>query len=219
MPPIFPPRSNTFARASILAVLVILAVVVGVLVWWTHSGAFTGVGVSVPQPVAFPHSLHVGVVGLDCRFCHDSVDKASFADIPPTETCMGCHSQVKTDSPLLGPVRDSWKTGEPIQWNRVNNLPDFVFFDHHIHVNKGVGCESCHGRVDTMGTVVKQKAFYMSWCLDCHRNPEKFIRPRENVTTMGYTPAEDQIAQGTRLVKEYNIRPSSQLTNCSTCHR
>ena len=219
MPPIFPPRSNLFARVSILAVLVLLAVIVGLLVWYTHSSAVTKVGVTIPQPVAFPHSLHVSVVGLDCRYCHDSVDKSSFADIPPTQTCMSCHSQIRTDSALLAPVRQSWETGEPIQWNRVHDVPDFVYFDHHIHVNKGVGCETCHGRVDQMGVAVKAETMYMSWCLECHEQPEKYLRPVENVYDMGYQPAEDQAIVGARLVEEYDIRPSEQLMNCSICHR
>lgn len=219
MPPIFPPRSNTIARLSILAALLLLAVITAVLVWWVHSSTFNKVGVAVSQPVPFPHSFHVGVVGLNCRYCHASVDKSGFADLPPTETCMSCHSIVKTDSPLLAPIRDSYKTGQPVQWNRVNNVADYVFFNHEIHVNKGVGCETCHGRVDQMSTDVKANTFYMAWCLDCHRNPANYLRPKENVYDMGYKPAEDQKTLGARLVKEYNVMPPSQLMNCSICHR
>src|SRR5512140_1306157 len=142
MPPIFPPRSNTFARASIVVGLLVLALLVGLLVWWLHSPTFNLVGVTVPQPVPFPHSFHISVVGLDCRYCHDSVEKSSFAGMPPTETCMSCHSQVALTNAKLQPVRDSWATGQPIQWNLVNKVPDFVYFDHHIHIAKGVGCES-----------------------------------------------------------------------------
>ena len=126
---------------------------------------------------------------------------------------------VKTDSEKLKPVRDSWETGVPITWNRVNNVPDFVYFQHDIHVNKGVGCETCHGRMDQVGTAVKAEAMYMAWCIDCHREPEKFIRPVDQVYTMGYKPAEDQKTLGAKLVKEYNILPVFQLMNCSTCHR
>lgn len=219
MPPIFPPRSNMFARASILGVLVLTAVVTGLLVLWTHSSAFNKVGVTIPQPVPFPHSLHVTVVGLNCRYCHDSVDKSSFADLPPTQTCMSCHSQVKTESPLLAPVRESWSSGKPIEWNRVNDLPDYVFFNHQIHVKKGVGCETCHGRMDTVATAVKAETFYMAWCLDCHREPEKYLRPVDKVYDMGYKPAEDQKTLGKRLVAEYGVMPPSQLMNCSICHR
>ena len=219
MPPIFPPRSNTFARASILVMMILLAAITAIVVWWLHSSTFNQVGVAVGQPVAFPHSFHVGVVQLNCRYCHAGADKSSFADLPPTETCMSCHSQVALNSPLLIPVRESWKSGKPMEWNRVNNVPDYVYFNHQIHVNKGVGCESCHGRVDQMGTDVKANTFYMAWCIDCHRNPEKFVRPLDQVYTMGYNPAEDQAALGPKLVKEYNILPAQQLMNCSICHR
>ena len=219
MQPVFPPRSNLIARLSLLIVPLVLAIVVGAAVWYTHSPAFNKVGVEVPQPVPFQHSWHIGVVKLDCRYCHYTVDKSSFASIPPTETCMSCHSMVKTDSEKLKVVRDSWETGVPITWNRVNNVPDFVYFQHDIHVNKGVGCETCHGRMDQVGTAVKSEAMYMAWCIDCHREPEKFIRPVDQVYTMGYTPKEDQKALGARLVKEYNLLPVTQLMNCSTCHR
>jgi hypothetical protein len=219
MPPIFPPRSNTFARVSILAGLILLAVITAAVIWYLHSPTFNKVGQTIGQPVPFPHSFHVQVVGLNCRYCHASVDKSSFADLPPTETCMSCHSQVALQSPLLIPIRESWKTGKPVVWNRVNRLPGYVYFDHSIHVNKGVGCETCHGRVDTMTTDVKANTFYMAWCLKCHRNPANFVRPKDQVYTMGYQPAEDQQTLGAQLVKEYNIMPSYQLMNCSICHR
>lgn len=219
MPPLFSPRSNTIARASlILLPLLLVAVVVG-LVLYGGSSAVTNVGVAVPQPVPYPHNLHVAVLGLDCRYCHDSVDKSSFADLPSTETCMSCHSQVALTDPLLAPVRDSWQTGKPIQWTRVNQLPDFVYFNHEIHVNKGVGCETCHGRVDQMTTDVKANSFYMSWCLDCHRDPSRFLRPLDKIYTMGYKPAGDQQVIGAQLMKTYDILPSTQLINCSICHR
>jgi hypothetical protein len=132
---------------------------------------------------------------------------------------MTCHSQVALDKATLNPVRESWKTGVPIQWNRVNNVPDYVYFNHAIHVNKGVGCETCHGRTDQQATAVKAETFYMAWCLDCHRNPEKFVRPKANVYDVGYKPAEDQLVLGAKLVQEYDIMPSKQLMNCSICHR
>ena len=219
MPPIFPPRSNIIARASILVLPVVLAIVVGFLVWWTHSSTFNKVGVKVEQPVQFPHVIHVSTVGLNCRFCHDAVDKSSFADLPPVQTCMGCHTYVKTESALLAPVRAAWESGKPIAWNRVNNVPDYVFFDHSIHVNKGVGCDTCHGRMDTTLTAVKAETFYMAWCIDCHREPQRFIRPLDQVYNAAYKPAEDQKVLGARLVKEYNLLSTEQLMNCSTCHR
>jgi hypothetical protein len=219
LPPIFPPRSNTIARASLVAIPLLLVVIVGFLVLYGESSAVTKVGVAVPQPVPYPHNLHVAVLGLDCRYCHDSVDQAAFADIPPTETCMTCHSQVALTNPVLAPVRDSYQTGKPIEWTRVNQLPDFVYFNHEIHVSKGVGCETCHGRVDQMTTDVKANSFYMSWCLDCHRNPAPYLRPLDKITTMGYKPAGDQAVIGAQLMKQYNILPSTQLINCSICHR
>jgi hypothetical protein len=219
MQPVFPPRSNLIARLSLLVIPLVLAIVIGALVWYTHSPAFNKVGVEVPQPVDFSHSWHIGVVQLDCRYCHSSVDNSSFAGIPPTQTCMSCHSMVKLDSPKLQPVRDSWETGQPIVWNRVNNTPDYVYFDHQIHVKKGVGCETCHGRMDQVNAAVKAETLYMAWCIDCHREPEKFLRPLDKVYTMNYTPSEDQATLGARLVDEYNILPVFQLMNCSTCHR
>lgn len=199
--------------------LVLVAVIVAVLVLWVHSPTNNKVGVAVPQPVPFPHSFHVSVLGLNCRYCHDAVDKSGFADLPPTETCMSCHSQVALTSPVLQPVRDSWKTGVPIQWNRVNRVPDYVYFNHAIHIAKGVGCETCHGRMDTEGTAVKANTFYMAWCLKCHANPANFIRPVAQVYTMGYTPAGNQQKIGAQLVKDYHIMPPFQLMNCSICHR
>jgi hypothetical protein len=200
-------------------VLVVLAAVVGLLVWYLHSPAVNKVGVAVPQPVAFPHGFHVSAVGLDCRYCHETVDKSSFAGMPPTQTCMSCHSVIRTDSALLAPVRNSWETGVPIAWNRVNDVPGYTYFEHSIHVNKGVGCETCHGRTDQQTTAVKAETFYMAWCLDCHEDPAQYLRPLDQVYTMGYTPAEDQEVLGARLVQEYNVRPPSQLMNCSICHR
>lgn len=219
MPPLFPRRSNLVARLSILVGLILVVVVIGVWYWWVHSSAFTRVGVPVPQPVNFPHTVHVAALGLDCRYCHTSVDKASFADLPSTETCMTCHSQIKTDSPALQAVRDSWQTGQPIAWNRVNRLPDFVYFSHQIHVNKGVACEFCHGRVDQMTTDVKAQTFYMGFCLDCHKDPAKNLRPLDQVYKMGYQQPADQRSLGNRLIQENHILPASQLINCSTCHR
>jgi hypothetical protein len=219
MPPIFPRQSNLIAKASILVGLVLGLAVTALLVWYAHSSAFTKVGVAVPQPVPFSHKLHVGALGLDCRYCHDSVEKSSFADIPPTETCMTCHSQIKTSAPDLAPVRDSWQTGMPIVWNRVNQLPDYVYFDHQIHIAKGVGCETCHGRVDQMTTDVKANTLYMSWCLNCHRDPAKYLRPLDQVYSMGYQPAVDQQTLGAQLVAANHVLHPSQLTNCSICHR
>ena len=219
MPQLFPPRSNIISRISILGVLILLAVVTGGLVWYTHSSALTKVGVAIPQPVPYPHNLHVAVLGLNCRYCHAGVDQSSFADLPPAETCMSCHSQVATNSPDLQLIRDSYTNGTPVQWNRVNNLPDYVYFNHQIHIDKGVGCETCHGRMDQVTTAVRAKYFYMDTCTECHNNPAKYIRPQANIYDMGYKPSEPQSVLGPKLVKQYNIMSPTQLTNCSICHR
>lgn len=219
MPQLFPPRSNKIAKMSILVALVVVAVVTGGLVWYFHSPMITKVNAQIPQPVPFPHSYHIGVLALNCRYCHMGVDQSSFADVPPAETCMSCHSQIATTVASLQPVRDSYANGTPIEWNRVNSLPDYVYFNHQIHVAKGVGCETCHGRMDKETTAVRAKYFYMDTCTECHKNPDKYLRPQANIYDMGYTPSESQASLGLKLVKEYNIMSPVQLTNCSICHR
>jgi hypothetical protein len=176
---------------------------------------------SVPreQPIPFSHAHHVGGEGFDCRYCHTSVETSSFAGIPATEICMNCHSQIWRTSSTLEPVRASFQTDQSIRWTRVHDLPDFVYFNHSIHVAKGVGCESCHGRVDRMPLTWQENNLRMEWCLNCHRHPEQYVRPREFITTMGYVPAGDQEEIGRRLVTEYHIQDARQLTSCSTCHR
>ena len=181
-----------------------------------ESPYITEVGVARTQPIPFSHKHHVGDNGIDCRYCHTSVEDSSFAGIPPTTTCMNCHTQIWADSAMLAPVRESFRTGLPIQWTRVHNLPGFVYFDHSIHVHKGIGCSTCHGRVDQMPLMWRENTLYMDWCLDCHREPERFVRPREHVFSMDYVPPADQLAIGRKLVKDYNIE---KLTSCSTCHR
>ncbi len=168
------------------------------------------------QPVPYSHALHVGELGMDCRYCHNTVEKSSHASIPPTSTCMNCHSMIRTEAPTLLPVRESYASGEAVEWIKVHDLSDFVYFNHSAHVTRGIGCETCHGRVDKMEEVWQEAPIRMGWCLDCHRNPEKHLRPVEHVTTMGYQPAEDQSVLGARLKEEYNINPN---TDCSTCHR
>jgi hypothetical protein len=159
-------------------------------------------------------------LGLDCRYCHTSVETSSFAGIPPTETCMTCHSQIWSESPMLEPVRESYRTNRPLAWNRVHDLPDFAYFNHGIHVAKGVGCVSCHGRVDLMPLMWKEQPLTMEWCLGCHRAPERHVRPREYVFNMEWQPPSAQLALGKELVHEYGIETETgRLTNCSTCHR
>lgn len=171
------------------------------------------------QPIPFSHAHHVGGLGIDCRYCHTTVETSGFANIPPTKTCMNCHSQIWSTSPTLEPVRASFQTGKALQWTRVYDLPDFVYFNHSIHVAKGVGCETCHGRVDRMPFLYQANSLQMDWCLNCHRHPEQYVRPREFVTQMGYQPAGDQEQIGRKLVREYKIQDVRTLTSCSTCHR
>jgi hypothetical protein len=219
MAQIFRPWTNTLALASIVGgglLVVILALGAGGFV---YSSYMTGVGVARIQPVPFSHKHHVADAGIDCRYCHTSVERSSFAGIPPTKTCMNCHNQLWTDSPVLEPVRESWRTGRSLEWVRVHNLADFVYFNHSIHVSKGVGCVTCHGRVDRMPLLWKVNTLYMEWCLECHRAPERFVRPREYVFSMDWQPPEDQIPLGRKLVREYKIQNAAYLTSCSTCHR
>jgi len=216
MAQIFHPSTNTISRVSIFGGLLLLIALVAALAAINESPYITEVGVARSQPVPFSHKHHVGEEGIDCRYCHTSVEESSFAGIPPTKTCMNCHSQIWADSPALAPVRDSFRTGKSIQWTRVHNLPGFVYFDHSIHIHKGVGCSTCHGRVDEMPLMWRENTLYMDWCLECHRTPERFVRPREYVFRMDYQPPSDQLELGEKLVKEYKIE---KLTSCSTCHR
>lgn len=216
MSQIFRPRANALVRASLaggFSFVVFLAWIVFTLM---RSDFVTGANTNIEQPVQFSHAHHVGGLGIDCRYCHTSVEQAAFANIPPTKTCMNCHTQIWLNSPYLEPIRASYRTGESLQWVRVHNLPDFVYFNHSIHVKKGVGCETCHGRIDQMPGIYQARSLQMEWCLECHRSPEKYVRPREAITAMGYQPAVSQSELGPRLVAEYGIE---RLTNCSTCHR
>jgi hypothetical protein len=171
------------------------------------------------QPVQFSHKHHVGDDGIDCRYCHTSVETSASAGMPPTKTCMNCHSQLFATTTYLEPVRDSWKTGIPIHWTRVHDLPDYVYFNHSIHIAKGVGCATCHGRVDQMPLITQVSSLQMEWCIQCHRAPEKYLRPRSEVFNMAYTPPANQEELGRKLKKEYNVLGEDVLTSCSTCHR
>lgn len=216
MAQIFHPSFNTISRVSIFGAVFIIAALGKICMDIYRSPYFTQVNVVREQPVPFSHKHHVEGLGIDCRYCHTSVEKSSFAGIPPTKTCMNCHSQIWSDSPMLEPVRQSFQTDKSIEWTRVHDLPDFVYFDHSIHVSKGVACVTCHGQVDQMPLTSRANTLRMDWCLDCHRNPEKFVRPKEQVFNMNWTPTEDQKTLGPKLVKEYKIQ---KLTNCSVCHR
>jgi hypothetical protein len=179
-----------------------------------RSPYFTNQGIQREQPIPFSHQHHVGGLGIDCRYCHTSVETSNFAGIPPTSTCMNCHAQIWTTAEMLAPVRNSFASGRPIVWNRVHRLPDFVQFNHGIHVNKGIGCADCHGRVDKMNLTYQATPMTMQWCLSCHRAPEKFIRPREEVFNMAWESKSQQV-EGPRLVKLYNVQ---EKTSCSVCH-
>lgn len=226
MAQLFHPAMNTIARATICGI-VFLAFASGVVAWNIQNSSYvTRQGDARPQPVPFSHEHHVRGLGIDCRYCHTSVEESAFAGMPATKVCMTCHSQIWTNAEMLQPVRDSWRENKPLVWTRVHNLPGFVYFDHSIHVNKGVGCASCHGNVDEMPLMGKAASLQMSWCLDCHRNPEKSLRPRDEVFNLHYDPANDpkhpgmtQESLGKQLKEDYHILPRQQLENCSTCHR
>ncbi|HWE96754.1 MAG TPA: cytochrome c3 family protein [Tepidisphaeraceae bacterium] len=176
------------------------------------------VGYAPTQPVPYSHALHAGKLGIDCRYCHNTVEKAAFAALPATQTCMNCHTNLKSDSVRLQPIRDSWTTGKPVPWVKVHDLPDYVFFNHSAHVNHGVGCVECHGRIDRMEVVSQQKPLSMGWCLECHRNPGPHLRPRDvKVTDMNWTPGAD--FDGETLKKDYGIRDTAYMQSCYTCHR
>jgi hypothetical protein len=216
---IFHRKANTLVRAAIFGGVIFL----GGMLWLANaiedSGWVTRAHETIQQPVQFSHARHVGGNGIDCRYCHTSVETSSFAGIPPTKTCMNCHSVIFNQSPYLEPVRASFRTNQSLHWNRVHDLPDFVYFNHSIHVNKGIGCSSCHGQIDKMPLVVQVQSLEMRWCLDCHRHPERNIRPRAEVFNMAYTPPVNQIELGKKLMAEYHVKSARDLTSCSTCHR
>jgi len=211
--------ANWISRFSIIAVALTIATGLGLVMLVARTGLVTRQGEILQQPIQFSHAHHAGGMGIDCRYCHTSVEDSSFAGIPPTKTCMNCHSQIWTQAPILEPVRASFRTGQPLKWIRVNDLPDFVYFNHSIHVNKGVGCATCHGRVDKMPLMYQDAPLTMQWCLSCHTAPEKFLRPRDQVFNMSYEQPPNQIELGRRLMKEQKIAPVEQLISCSTCHR
>jgi hypothetical protein len=219
MSQLFNRHSNIYSRLSILAVVVFVATLGGTVALLYNSGYNTRQDDFVEQPIQFSHAHHVGGMGIDCRYCHTSVEEAAFANIPPTKTCMNCHSQIWAEAPILEPVRASFRDNTPLKWTRVHDLPDFVYFNHSIHVKQGVGCATCHGPVDKMPLVYQPAPLTMSWCLDCHRNPDQFVRPRDQVFNMAWERPADDPDMGARLVREYNIGSVEQLTSCSTCHR
>ncbi len=229
---IFHRSTNTIARATIYGAVFVLAALGWALNEFQRSPYVTYAEVARPQPVPFSHQHHVEALGIDCRYCHTSVEVSDFAGIPPTKTCMNCHSQIWTNAKLLEPVRESYRTGMPLMWTRANDLPDFVYFDHSIHINKGVGCNTCHGPVNHMPLMYNYASLQMEWCLNCHRNTEQYLRPRSQVFNMRYEPPSgsqpvvvdgkayaDQASLGLDLKQKYHLRTVRDITSCSTCHR
>jgi hypothetical protein len=232
MAQIFHRSLNIYSKASILVVVVLGGAAFAGLMAFERSPYITYQGVTKPQPVPFSHQHHVAGLGIDCRYCHTSVETGAYASIPPTKTCMNCHSQIWTNAAMLEPVRESYRSGKSLVWSKLNDLPDYVYFNHSIHVNKGVGCNTCHGPVDKMPLMYAANTLQMEWCLECHRNPEKFLRPRNQVFNMEYKQptAElpvtvdnvaytEQEALGKALVAKYHLRNVTDITSCSTCHR
>lgn len=228
---VFDRRANTVAKLTILVGVPLVLVILGV-VWYMFgwSDWHRQVGVPVAQPGGgFNHQIHAGGLRMDCRYCHTAVEVSYSANVPPTETCMGCHTQILSRSEKLAFVRDSYANNVNIQWNRVTDLPKFVYFNHSIHVDNGVGCSTCHGNIRAMPVVYKAEPLFMSWCLDCHRNPAQYLRPRDQIYNTEWTPPADQLQQGQRLLDEYGIQlyesetvsgqKINRLTNCSICHR
>jgi hypothetical protein len=218
MPQVFSPSADTWLR---LGLVVGLATIVGGLLiagGVVRSDYVTRVGVAPEQPVPFSHEHHVAGLGIDCRYCHTSAETAANAGFPPTHTCMSCHSQIWTGAPVLEPVRRSLATDTSLRWTRVAELPDFVYFDHHIHIAKGVGCVTCHGRIDRMPITARGEPFQMQWCLDCHRDPIPNLRPRDRIVDMEWVPTRDRRIVGQQLAAEYHVS-TARLTDCYTCHR
>ena len=215
MSQIFKPSTNTLAKVTLFGALFFVLLSVWILVSLNRSAYATRQTIIRAQPVPFSHDHHTEAMGISCLYCHTSVEESAFAGVPPTATCMNCHKLIWNDSPMLEPVRESFRTGEPIQWARVNDLPDFVYFNHSIHVTKGMGCVTCHGRVDKMPLLRQAVSLQMEWCLECHRAPQDFVRPRSEILNMEWV-ADDQSVLGAQLVEEYNIQ---SLLSCSVCHR
>jgi cytochrome c7-like protein len=219
MPQIFHRSANTLSKLSLAGLLIVVGSLIFTAILVARSNYVTRAHEFVEQPVQFSHRHHVKDDGIDCRYCHTSVETSPFAGIPPTKTCMNCHSQIWSQAPILEPIRASFREDKPMRWVRVHDLPDFVYFNHSIHVKKGMGCETCHGRIDQMPLTLQENTLQMEWCINCHRNPANYVRPRAEIYTMGYKPPVPQSVMGPQLIKEYGIPPAGANTSCSTCHR
>ena len=216
---LFAPGADAVLRLWLWSGVVVVAVLLLVLAGVARSSYLSTVGIAPAQPVPFSHKHHSGELGVDCRYCHTQVEQYATAGIPPTYTCMTCHSQIWTGAPMLAPVRDSLAKDDPLHWTRVNRLPDYVYFNHSIHIAKGVGCSTCHGPVNEMQLTYRANAFQMQFCLNCHRNPERYVRPKEQIWNMEWAPPWDQGKLGPELVAQNHIRSAGVLTDCSICHR
>ncbi len=217
----FPPWANYLFPAALL-VAIGVATYLPLVLTLGISPTTRNVGYQPEQPLPFSHALHAGQLGIDCRYCHSTVENAAFAAIPSTQTCLNCHAAIKSDSPHLEAVRASFEQGTPVSWVKVHDLPDFVYFNHSAHVNKGVACQTCHGQINEMEVVRQVEPMSMAWCLECHRSPEKHLRPREAVTSMTWdvaTTGKTQAEWGRELMSEYHIQSREFLTSCTTCHR
>lgn len=215
--PLFQPHSTTLFRVAIVIVAGFVASSGYAVLQYYYSPYWSGLGFHRRQPVLFSHRHHTAELHIDCRYCHATVETSAFAGMPSTNTCLTCHSQIFTDTPMLRPVVASAVRGEPLRWTRVNNLPDHVYFDHSIHIAKGVGCTTCHGEIGNMPLTAVGAPLMMRWCIDCHRNPAPHLRPRDEIFRPLWTPSKNQAERGGGLMAEYHVH-TSQLTNCSTCH-
>jgi hypothetical protein len=215
MAQLFRKRADNILRIIVLGLAVIIGLSIALGYGWSYSTFNTREDAVIQQAVPFSHEHHVGGLGIDCRYCHTSVEVSAYAGLPASSICMNCHSQIWAESEMLKPVRDSYEHKKPLIWARVNDLPDFVYFNHSIHLNKGVGCESCHGRVDRMPLMSKVHTFHMEWCLECHENPKPHLRPREAITVMGWQPRNASEAPEA-LARTYNVQ---SRTDCYACHR
>lgn len=217
------PRWANYLFPIALIVILGLIIYLPTVVTLGLSPTTRAVGYQPVQPIPFSHAVHVGQLQMDCRYCHTTVEHAAFAAIPPTQTCLNCHAAIKSDSPLLEDLNTSFEQGTPVSWVKVHDLPDFVYFDHSAHVNKGVACQTCHGRIDEMEEVRQDQPLSMAWCLECHRNPEDYLRPRDEVTRMGWdaltSTGKSQRQLGHGLVDEYDVQSPHFMTSCTTCHR
>lgn len=219
MAQLFHRGANNIAKATMVVVIILAGVVFYAYTQIARSTYLTGRGLEKQQPVQFSHKHHVGDDGIDCRYCHTSVETAASAGIPPTQTCMNCHNQLWADTPYLEPIRASYRDNTPIEWERVHDLPGYAYFNHSIHVAKGVGCSTCHGQIDNMAAVYQENTLQMEWCLSCHRNPEQFIRPKSEIYNMDWKDSNLTAEQRTELKANYKIRSKELMTSCSTCHR